>query len=433
MKKNIIYILILIVFVEFSGLIPIKLIHAADNPNDIGTCNTNEGTQVENATRQQCTKIGGISFNMVAPAGTPVPTTDLATKGTCTYTDDSGKTSTDSQSTLSGCQNSQGSKFMPDTGGTATIFDPSGSGTIITTGTTGVTPTTPSAPADGIYHLLAPLPCRTGDANCKGGLISDFNPAQANNIGGYLNLMITTFIGICAVLAVIMIVVGGIEYMTTELISTKEAGKERIRNAIFGLLLALGAYAILFTINPSILKTDLSSLTTQAVSVDVGGESSAPFVPVSNATIKADGFTCPGNGGKGSVAAIAQSFVGKTNYTQNATARNTFNGSTYNGDCSSTVAQIYLCAGLENPGGNTAAIFSNQNSHDINGSTFDYTTLHPGDLVGWPPENDSKGKGNGHVMIYIGNGQVIDNQPSGTQVRQISNYASRITSVTWSN
>jgi hypothetical protein len=79
--------------------------------------------------------------------------------------------------------------------------------------------------------------------------------------------MIKIFIGLCAVLAVVMIVLGGIEYMTSELISSKEAGKERIRGAVFGLLLALGAYALLFTINPDILNTDLSSL--KDVKVDV--------------------------------------------------------------------------------------------------------------------------------------------------------------------
>jgi hypothetical protein len=68
-------------------------------------------------------------------------------------------------------------------------------------------------------------------------------------------------------LAVVMIVIGGIEYMTTELISGKEAGKERILHAIFGLLLALGAWTLLNQINPDILKTDLSSL--QNVTVNV--------------------------------------------------------------------------------------------------------------------------------------------------------------------
>lgn len=121
------------------------------------------------------------------------------------------------------------------------------------------------------YNLLAPLPCTPPGANgCddNGNLIA-FDPTQNSNLGVYLNMMIRLFIGICAVLAVIMIVMGGIEYMTTELISSKEAGKERIRNAIFGLLLALGAWTLLNTINPNLLNTDLKSLTNVTVDVPV--------------------------------------------------------------------------------------------------------------------------------------------------------------------
>jgi TRAP-type C4-dicarboxylate transport system permease small subunit len=68
--------------------------------------------------------------------------------------------------------------------------------------------------------------------------------------------MIQIFIGICAVLAVIMIVWGGIEYMTSELISGKDAGRERIRDAVFGLILALGAWLLLYTINPQLLNSE---------------------------------------------------------------------------------------------------------------------------------------------------------------------------------
>ncbi len=114
--------------------------------------------------------------------------------------------------------------------------------------------------ADGCsctYVLLAPLPNPDGEATKP-----DFDPTGAGGgaFGGYLNMMIKLFIGICAVLAVIMIVMGGIEYMTSELISSKEAGKERIWHAILGLLLALGAWTLLNTINPNLLKTDLKSL-----------------------------------------------------------------------------------------------------------------------------------------------------------------------------
>jgi type IV secretory pathway VirB2 component (pilin) len=127
-----------------------------------------------------------------------------------------------------------------------------------------------SASPDQSYHFLAPLPCDKG-TGCVGGKLTTFDPtstdAQNSKIGEYLNMMIRIFIGLCAVLAVIMIVIGGIEYMTTELVSSKEAGKERITQAILGLLLALGAWTLLYTINPNLLNTDLSSLTTQTVDV----------------------------------------------------------------------------------------------------------------------------------------------------------------------
>ena len=97
--------------------------------------------------------------------------------------------------------------------------------------------------------------------------MSNVPTGDSSAFSGYLNMMIKLFIGICAVLAVIMIVVGGIEYMTSELISSKEAGKERIRNAIFGLLLALGAWTLLNAINPNLLDSSLKNLTSVTVTV----------------------------------------------------------------------------------------------------------------------------------------------------------------------
>ena len=125
------------------------------------------------------------------------------------------------------------------------------------------------------YQLLAPLPCDDTTPGCEGGKLSTFDPAVTNKagenskLGEYLNIMIRLFIGICAVLAVIMIVVGGIEYMTSELPGNKGHGKETIINAIFGLLLALGSWLILFTINPDVLRSDLSSLKQQTVEVNI--------------------------------------------------------------------------------------------------------------------------------------------------------------------
>ena len=101
-------------------------------------------------------------------------------------------------------------------------------------------------PALSSYKFLEPL-----------GTDKYFDPAQKNALGSYLNLMLKIFIGICAVLAVVMIVMGGIEYMTSELVSSKEEGKSKITGALFGLLIALASYALLNTINPDLLKTDV--------------------------------------------------------------------------------------------------------------------------------------------------------------------------------
>ena len=99
------------------------------------------------------------------------------------------------------------------------------------------------------YQLLAPLPD-------PGTNKMQTNVNTTGGLGSYLNPMIKLFIGLCAVLSVIMIIVGGLEYMTSELSHTKEAGKERIMHAILGLLIALGAYALLYTINPDLLNSN---------------------------------------------------------------------------------------------------------------------------------------------------------------------------------
>ena len=112
------------------------------------------------------------------------------------------------------------------------------------------------------YQYLAPLADPT------------FDPVPDNALGKYLNTMIKIFIGLCAVLSVVMIIVGGLEYMTSELAHTKEAGKERIWQAILGLLIALGAYALLNTINPDLLETDLDSLKKVVVKIDGDFETS---------------------------------------------------------------------------------------------------------------------------------------------------------------
>jgi hypothetical protein len=115
--------------------------------------------------------------------------------------------------------------------------------------------------AGGTYTLLAPIPTffPEGKIDVKGG-----------GLGGYLNGLYRAGIAVATGLALIMIVVGGLEYVSTDSIQGKSNGRERIKNAIIGLLLALTSFIILRQINPNLLKSDLNVESTQSTGT-VGG------------------------------------------------------------------------------------------------------------------------------------------------------------------
>jgi hypothetical protein len=99
----------------------------------------------------------------------------------------------------------------------------------------------------GGYQPLAPI---TG--------VTPPNVSTAD-LSGYLESLFEIGVSVAGALAVIMIVIGGIQYMSTDAIGGKEAGKERITQAVWGLLLALVSYLILLTINPQLVQTNLST------------------------------------------------------------------------------------------------------------------------------------------------------------------------------
>ena len=98
------------------------------------------------------------------------------------------------------------------------------------------------------YVPLAPLPVGEGGASLT----------RVTDAGQYIKGAFNLAIGIAAVLAIIMIVIGGIQYMGTESIGGKGAGLKKIKDAVLGLLLALGSYVLLFTINPALTNFNLN-------------------------------------------------------------------------------------------------------------------------------------------------------------------------------
>ncbi len=103
------------------------------------------------------------------------------------------------------------------------------------------------------YVPLAPLPCiGASGTNCVGN-----GASGSTKLSEYIPNLFNFIVGIAAVLAFIMITMGGITYATSDAISGKSKGREYIENALWGLLLVIGAWVILNTINPQILKFDL--------------------------------------------------------------------------------------------------------------------------------------------------------------------------------
>ncbi len=100
------------------------------------------------------------------------------------------------------------------------------------------------------YTQLAPI-------TLPSALPGSSNQITSSNLGQYFSQMYQLGVGVATALAVLMIILGGVEYVTTDAIGGKEEGKTKVQNAILGLLLALGSWIILNTINPAFLNTNL--------------------------------------------------------------------------------------------------------------------------------------------------------------------------------
>ena len=106
------------------------------------------------------------------------------------------------------------------------------------------------------YTVLAPLP-GVGDSGDKTTTLEKYVPA-----------VFKLAIGLSAVVVVLMIVIGGFQYISSDALMKKTEGRERIKNAVFGLVLVISAWLILNTINPNLLNINLNidSVTTTSVS-----------------------------------------------------------------------------------------------------------------------------------------------------------------------
>lgn len=106
--------------------------------------------------------------------------------------------------------------------------------------------------ADAPYIPLAPIPGTVQDG-------CDFTDPKAEcktDFIFYLNGAYKTAIGVAGLLAVVMIIWWGFQYVLTSKEGGKSDSREGITNAIVGLLLTLGSWLIVYTINPKLVQLD---------------------------------------------------------------------------------------------------------------------------------------------------------------------------------
>jgi hypothetical protein len=190
------------------------------------------------------------------------------------------------------------------TNGSPTLTVPANGGTQLTGGTAspGTVPFSQmtSAPNTSFvgaggnlnYVPLEPLPFINSTSYSNG------------NIANILNGLITILVISGGFLAVGLFVFYGIEYMLSDVVGTKFNAKERLKSAFWGLLLLLGAYIILYTINPQLLNfynifNPTTGVATVGTSAVTGAAASAPAsaAPPSAATINQQMSPCSVGGG----------------------------------------------------------------------------------------------------------------------------------------
>lgn len=99
---------------------------------------------------------------------------------------------------------------------------------------------------EGSFQPIAPLPAPGGGVATESGSLDQ-----------YINAAFQIALGIGAAMAVINIGIGGFEYMMSDVVTAKGEGRKRITSALYGLLLLLMVYIILYVINPDILSLKL--------------------------------------------------------------------------------------------------------------------------------------------------------------------------------
>ncbi len=299
---------------------------------------------------------------------------------------------------------------------------------------------------ENCYQFLEALPTSEGDLT---SVNTSATGKEGKGLGGFITFAFEIGVGVAGVLGVVMLTIYGFQYAANDKnIATFEVLKERITKVMLGLLLLLGIFVILNTINPDLLIVEPGIKPVQLVINEaeyVGDlndntvQSSIYTAPTANLKQKLDqlGIYCPGSGGPAEVEKIAASFKNKVTYRYGGKGTNVAfagkdrgnncpAGNTLCIDCSGYVNLVHKCAGIPAQGGGTADIFTKSDAEKVNSFnesngvvTVNGKPLKAGDLVG------TAGK---HVYVYLGKGIFSDStsDANGRNLNKMVRYTTGV-------
>lgn len=189
--------------------------------------------------------------------------------------------------------------------------------------------------------------------------LTNAQPTQTG-LAGFLNNLYKYLIGIAAVLAVIEIIWGGLQISTQDSVSKKGEGKERIQQALLGLVLVLAPVLVFTIINPSILNLSLNLPPIQQVAPStslIQNNSGTPCTSGCNTGVTGAGLINPGGTEEGLFACNGTNCTAATQSCSGQTASVAASGSYYSGTivCTSSSGVIDQNGATGQTGGNKDA------------------------------------------------------------------------------
>ena len=144
-----------------------------------------------------------------------------------------------------------------------------------------------------LLTLILLLPILTSAAEYKSLVVIPGLDNANTNFSDYINSLYVLSISVAGLMAVIKIIIAGVQWMTTDIVTSKGEAKKNIQGALTGLGVVLAAVLVLNVINPQLtdVAVELETLTTkEAVSVTVPGlavpvygtESAEPYYYINN-------------------------------------------------------------------------------------------------------------------------------------------------------